>query len=286
MKAIVLAGGKGKRLLPISKCINKHFFPIGSKPLIYYSLSIPMLANIREILIICNFEDKKKFINLLGFGSNLGIKIKYKIQKNAAGGILEGLKIGKKFIGKEDVLLVLGDNFIWGQGLKKLLDKVNSNNNSTIFSYHVKNPKGLGVLKKSKGHIKIIEKPKSIISKEAIIGIYFYKNKDLKFINKIKRSKRGELEITSYNNLLLRKKNINIINLGRGFTWIDCGTYENFNNANQFVSIIEGRQENLVGSIDEIAYQNNWINRKRFLNNISKYGDENIVKMLNDIKKN
>lgn len=263
MKGIILAGGSGTRLNPLTKSINKHLLPIYNKPMIYYPLSILMLSKIRNILIITNSSDLYMFKKLLGNGKNLGININYKIQKKA-NGIAEALKIGKKFVGKDDVMLILGDNIIFGDNLKnelqEAIDEVENNNIAVNFSYNVANPSGYGIVKYKRNKIfRIIEKPKKFISNDAIIGLYIYPNNSIKLVDKIKFSKRKELEITDLNNLYAKKNQLKLIKLGRGSAWFDAGTFENLFEASQLIRIIEKRVGLQIGSLEEISKNNNWL---------------------------
>ncbi len=251
-KAILLAGGNGTRFAPISKVVNKHLFPIYNKPVFYYPLSILMLMGIKQILIVSqknNCSNIKKIISTI---NNLKIKISYAFQEKPKG-ITDGIKIAKKFIGKENFCLILGDNFFYGPSLIQSLIKTNQSNDNSIVTIDFKNNKELGVLKYKNGQpIKIIEKPKKFISTKVVTGLYFYRNDVLKIINKIKPSKRKELEITDLNNLLLKKKDLKISNLGRGTVWMDMGTPEMLAKTSEFVRILEDRSGLEIANLDEI----------------------------------
>ncbi len=260
-KGVILAAGKGSRLLPVTRYINKHLLPVNDKPMIYYPLSILMLAGVKEILIIVNPGDIKNYKTLLGDGDNLGIKIKYKIQSKP-NGIAEALKISKTFLKKDNFFLILGDNFFFGQYLQKFLMEAQQNKNkATIFAYPVQNTKNYGIVTlKNKKIFNIIEKPKKTKSNLAVTGLYYYPNNVIKIYNKLKPSKRGELEITDVNNILIKKNKINISIFGRGFTWLDMGTYENLLETGLFIQTIEKRQGFKLGVLEEIAYKQKFIN--------------------------
>ena len=231
MKGIILAGGSGTRLRPITNSVNKQLLPIFDKPMIYYPLSILMTAKIKDILIITNPKDINQFKNLIGDGSDLGMKIKYAIQDKPRG-IAEAFKIGSKFIGNSKVCLILGDNIFHGQGFGDILnDVVNFKKGGLIFAYPVLNPKEFGVVKFDKNLrvLSIQEKPNKPKSNYAITGLYFYDNKVIEYFKKIKPSKRNEYEITSINQFYLKNKELSVVTLGRGMTWFDCGSQKFFN---------------------------------------------------------
>ena len=278
MKGIILAGGYGSRLFPITNYTSKHLLPVYNKPMIYYPLSTLMLAGVKDILIICKSIDLSNFKKLFGNGSYLGIKISFEIQKKPSG-IAEALKIGKKFIKDSDVYLVLGDNIFYGAGLQKYFEIIQKNRgNSYIFGSYVKNPKEFGIISKSKERLKITEKPKKPKSNIAVTGLYFYPNKLLKFVEKLKRSKRGELEITDFNDLLSKKKKLKLFEFGRGFAWFDCGTASGLLEAAAFIKTIETIQGLKIGCPEEVAVKKKYISKKKFdlyLKNIpnSEYKD-------------
>ena len=231
MKGIILAGGSGTRLYPATSAVCKQLLPVYDKPMIYYPLSVLMLSNIRDVLIISTKEDLPKFKKLLGNGSLLGIKLSYAIQDKPRG-LVDAFLIGKNFVKNDDVCLILGDNLFYGDGLPNLLENssnyVERNKKAIIFSYTVSNPSSYGVVKfKNKKIINIKEKPKNPVSKEAIVGIYMYPNDVISLAKKIKKSKRNELEITDLNNLYLKRKRLDLRKLGRGTAWFDTGTAEN-----------------------------------------------------------
>ena len=270
-KGIILAGGNGTRLYPITKSVSKQLLPIYDKPMIYYPLSILMLSKIREILIISKSSDQKLYKNILGDGKNLGINIKYEIQEKADG-IPEAFIIGEKFIKNEKVALILGDNFFYGQGIEKKLVDASKKNTSSIFGYKVKNPKDYGVVKfnKNRKAIKLVEKPKKFISSYAVPGIYFYDNKVVKYAKKLKKSKRGELEITDLNKIYLKENKLDVIIFGRGVAWLDAGTPEKLLEASEFVKTIENRQGFKIACLEEISLRNKWITKKKLFKSLSK----------------
>ncbi len=267
MKAIVMAGGSGTRLYPITLSVNKHLLPIYNKPMIYYSLSIPMLAEIKEILIITDEDSIKAYKKLLRDGSQWGIKIEYAIQ-NAPRGIAEGLIIGEDFLNGDSVCLVLGDNILFGHDLPRYLKNAREKaekGKAVIMGYWVKDPERYGVLEfDDEGTpIKIIEKPKKPPSNYAVIGVYFYDADAPQIAKKIKPSWRYELEITDVNNNYLERGKLEVIKLGRGFAWLDTGTYESLLGAGMFVKTVEERMGLMISSPEEIAYRKGYINKKQ-----------------------
>jgi glucose-1-phosphate thymidylyltransferase len=274
-KGIILAGGDGKRLSPLTKAVNKHFLPVHDKPLIFYSLSMLMLTKIKDILLICKEKDLVSYKSLLGDGKRFGININYKIQ-NQANGIVEAFIIGEKFIKNSFVALVLGDNFFYGQGIsKKLLDAKKKNINCTIFIHPVNNPSDFGVIKfDKKNKIKtIVEKPKKTSSNLAITGFYFFDQSVVDFSKKIKPSKRNEIEIISLIKMYNKKKKLNTVNIGRGSVWLDTGSLKNLENASSFVKNIEERQGFKIACLEEIALQNKWIKKSHITESLKFYGD-------------
>jgi len=274
-KGIILAGGKGTRLSPLTKIINKQLLPLYDKPLIFYPLSVLMLAGIREVLIITNSGQKKLFQNILGNGSGLGIKINYKEQKKP-NGLPEAFIIGEKFINNDDVALILGDNFFYGQGFtNRIKDCINNNDGATIFTYIVNNPSDYGIAELNKNNeiIKITEKPKKSNSKFAITGLYLFDNQVVKLSKKLKPSKRNELEIVDLIRKYLQQKRLKAEFIGRGSAWLDTGTIENLNETSQFIASIERRQGLKIGCLEEIAYNNQWIAKNKIIKAIKFYGN-------------
>ena len=270
MKGIILAGGSGTRLYPITKGISKQLLPIYDKPMIYYSLSVLMLARIREVLIISNPEYIENYKAIFNDGNQLGMNIEYAIQERP-NGLAEAFIIGEKFIGKDDACLILGDNIFYGQGFSDILLEAKKNKGATVFAYPVKNPKSFGVVEFDENYkaISIEEKPENPKSNFAVVGLYFYDNKVIEYAKKITPSKRGELEITSINDIYLKNNELNVKILGRGFAWFDCGTHDSLLEANQFVATIEKRQGYKIACIEEIAYRNKWIDKEQ-LKNLAK----------------
>jgi len=275
-KGIILAGGTGSRLSPLTKSVNKQLLPVYDKPLIFYPLSILMLANIKNILIIVNSGQTNNFKSLLGNGNSYGIKISY-VEQKKPNGLPEAFKIGKKFIGKDNVALILGDNFFYGHGLSNLLIK--SKNFSTgckIFLKSVKNPNQYGVVKIKKNKIiKIIEKPKKFISDQIITGLYYFDNNVVKYSKKLKPSKRGETEITDLIKIYKNNYQLSYEELGKGAIWTDAGKIEDLNNISNFVASIEHLQSFKIGCLEEIALKKKWISKSILKKNISFYRNSN-----------
>lgn len=272
-KGIILAGGVGSRMSPLTKAVNKQLLPIYDKPLIYYPLSILMLSNIRDILIIVNKGQVPQFSKILNRTNNLGIKITF-LEQEKPGGLPEAFIIGKNFIGKNNVALILGDNFFYGQSLtKKLLNSTKLKKGARVFLHPVKNPNlyGVATLKNDK-IVKIIEKPKKTNSNLAITGLYFFDNNVIKYSESLKPSKRGELEITDLLNKYLKTKKLKAEFIGRGGTWLDTGSIEDFYNATNFVSAVENRQGLKIACLEEISLQKKWITKKNLLDSIKFYG--------------
>lgn len=267
MKGIILAGGSGTRLYPMTKSISKQILPIYDKPMIYYPLSVLMLAGIREVLIISTPRDLRCFEELLQDGKELGMSITYKVQEKP-NGLVEAFIIGEEFIGKDSVALVLGDNIFFGQAFSPILkEAAKLKKGAEIFGYLVKDPRAYGVVEfdKDRNVISIEEKPENPKSKYAVPGLYFYDNSVIEKAKSIKPSKRGELEITDLNRLYLEEKSLKVNLLGRGFAWLDTGTHKNLLQASNFIETIQERQGNYVACIEEIAYRNGWITKEELI---------------------
>ena len=263
MKGIILAGGSGTRLYPITKAVSKQLLPVYDKPMIYYPLSVLMLAGIEEVLIISTPEDLPNFEKLLGDGSEIGIQLSYKEQPSPDG-LAQAFIIGEDFIGKDDVCLVLGDNIFYGYGFSKTLQNAIKNvseGKPTVFGYYVNDPERYGVAEfDTEGNVTSIEeKPKDPASNYAVVGLYFYTNDVVKIAKNIEPSLRGELEITSVNQEYLKQKNLKVELLGRGFAWLDTGTHDSLIQAGQFIETIEKRQGLKVACLEEIAYRMKYI---------------------------
>ena len=270
MKGIILAGGSGTRLYPLTRSISKQLLPVYDKPMIYYTLSILMLAGIQEILIISTPQDLSKFENLLGDGSSFGMKLDYKEQPSPDG-LAQAFIIGENFIGEDSVALILGDNIFYGQGLTDLLiDAVSNvaiNNMATVFGYHVKEPSKYGVVEfdKSNNAISIEEKPLNPKSNYAVTGLYFYPNDVVDKAHRVTPSGRGEFEITSINEMYLNENRIKVDLFGRGYAWLDTGSHEDLLEASKFIETIERRQGLKVACIEEIAFEKGYISKKQLL---------------------
>ena len=287
MKGIILAGGIGTRLYPITKAISKQINPIYDKPMIYYPLSILMLAGIREILVISTPRDLPLFQELLGNGENFGIRFEYDIQERP-NGLAEAFIIGEKFIGNDSCALVLGDNIFYGHGLTGILKEAEGRKEgATIFGYYVPNPNEFGVVEFDENGkvISLEEKPQNPKSNYAVPGLYFYDNTVVEKAKRVKPSKRGELEITSINEMYLQEEKLHVVNFGRGMAWLDTGTHDALLEAANFVKTIQSRQGVMVACLEEIAYRNGWISKEKVLELAkplmkSKYGEYlvNLVK--------
>ena len=264
MKGIILAGGSGTRLYPITKAVSKQIIPIYDKPMIYYPLSVLMLAGIKEILVVSTPRDVLVFEELLENGNNFGLKISYVVQEKP-NGLAEAFLIGEKFIENDSCALVLGDNIFYGHGFTGMLKEASSREKgATIFGYYVNNPKDFGVVEfhENGKAISLEEKPENPKSNYAIPGLYFYDNTVVEKAKKVKPSKRGELEITTLNEMYLKENNLNVVSLGRGMAWLDTGTHDALLEASNFVKTIQSRQGVMVACPEEIAYRNGWIDRE------------------------
>ena len=269
MKGIILAGGSGTRLYPLTKVTSKQLLPIYDKPMIYYPLSTLMLAGIQDILIISTPEDTPRFEQLFGDGQKFGLNLSYAVQPYP-GGLAQAFLIGEEFIGRDNVCMVLGDNIFYGNGLKKNLSRARENldaGKATVFGYYVPDPERFGVVEFNENGqaVSIEEKPSEPKSNYAVVGLYFYPNDVVQVAKRIRPSARGELEITSVNQDYLGRGALEVITFGRGFTWLDTGTHESLADATAFVRMIEQHQGLKISCIEEIAYQNGWIGRDELL---------------------
>ena len=274
-KGIILAGGKGTRMSPLTKAVNKQLLPIYDKPLIYYPLSILMLANIKDILIIVNKGQLNQYKKIIPSGKNLGIKITY-LEQNKPRGLPDAFVIGEKFVGKENVAMILGDNFFYGQNLtSKLLENTKLKKGARVVLHKVPKPELFGVAKINKNNkiIKIEEKPKKFLSDLAITGLYFFDNKVIKYAKKLKPSKRGEVEIVDLLNFYKSKNQLSADIIGRGGAWLDTGSIDDFYKTSAFVSAIENRQGLKIACLEEISFIKKWITKKQIIESIKFYGN-------------
>jgi len=281
-KGIILAGGTGSRMSPLTKAVNKQLLPIYDKPLIYYPLSVLMLSGIREILIIVNKGQINQFKKILPSGENLGIKISY-AEQTYPKGLPDAFQIGKNFIGKDGVVLILGDNFFYGQSLTKILKKcLKLNQGATVILHPVKNPSLYGVasINNKNKVVKIIEKPKKFVSNLAITGLYFFDNKVVEHSKNLKPSKRKEIEIVDLLNKYKKNNKLSAKFISRGGAWLDAGSIEDFYNTTSFVSALENRQGLKIACLEEIAFNNKWINKKNIIDAIKFYGNCDYSKYL------
>ena len=284
-KGIILAGGLGTRLSPLTKPISKQLLPIYDKPLIFYPLSVLMLCNIRDVLIIVKKGEKENFEKVFGNGNDLGIKINYKEQLSPKG-IPDAFIVGENFIKNSNIALILGDNFFYGQGLSEILRKSFSlKNGACIFTYPINNPENFGIVEKIRGSkkLKIIEKPKKTKSNRAITGLYIFDNSVVKYSKSIKTSKRNETEIVDLINIYNKKNKLRVTDLGRGSTWLDTGTIESLLAASNYVQVVEERQKYKIACLEEISYLKGWIKKKNILNRIKFYGNCNYSKYLKEL---
>jgi len=270
LKGIILAGGSGTRLYPITKGVSKQLVPIYDKPMIYYPLSVLMLAGIKEVLIITTPEDQSNFINLLGDGSDLGMRFEYVVQPSPDG-LAQAFILGEDFLDGDDACLILGDNIFYGHGLTKMLAKSIKNakeeNKATVFGYYVTDPERYGVAEfdEKQNVISLEEKPKNPKSSYAVVGLYFYPNDVVKKAKEVKPSNRGELEITTLNQEYLKEQRLRVKLMGRGYAWLDTGTHESMLEASMFIQTVEKRQGLMVGCVEEIAYEMGYISKEKLL---------------------
>lgn len=279
MKGIILAGGSGTRLYPLTKVTSKQLLPVYDKPMIYYPLSVLMMAGIRDILIISTPQDTPRFEDLLGDGNQFGINLSYAVQLSPDG-LAQAFIIGEEFIGDDCVAMILGDNIFSGHGLKKRLraavENAENNKNATIFGYYVDDPERFGIVEFDKNGkaVSIEEKPQKPKSNYCVTGLYFYDNRAVEYAKSLKPSKRGELEITDLNRIYLDNGELNVVLLGQGYTWLDTGTHESLVDATNFVKTVETHQHRKIACLEEIAYLNGWISR------------EDVMRIYEELKKN
>ncbi len=276
MKGIILAGGSGTRLYPLTMVTSKQLLPVYDKPMIYYPLSVLMLAGIKEILIISTPQDLPNFERLLGDGSQFGISLEY-AEQPSPDGLAQAFIIGEEFIGDDNVAMVLGDNIYYGNGFSSILKEAAENaknGKATIFGYYVHDPERFGIVEfDDNGRVlSVEEKPKNPKSNYCITGLYFYDNRVVDLAKKVKPSHRGELEITDLNRMYLEDETLNVKLLGRGFAWLDTGTMDSLVEAAEFVQMVEKRQSIKISALEEIAYHNNWIDKQTLLESAEKYG--------------
>lgn len=286
MKGIILAGGSGTRLYPITKAISKQLMPIYDKPMIYYPLSILMLAGIKEILIITTPEDQSQFQRLLGDGSDVGCRFEYAVQE-VPNGLAQAFVIGAPFIGDDKVALILGDNIFYGAGFSKLVQSFNDVDGAAVFAYEVHDPERYGVVEFDENFraISIEEKPKAPKSNYAVPGLYFYDNEVVDIAANIKPSPRGEYEITDVNNEYLRRGRLQVGVMNRGTAWLDTGTFDSLSDACEFVRVIEKRQSQKIGCIEEIAYRMGFIDHAQLLTLADRYAKSGYGEYLRKVKK-
>lgn len=288
MKGIILAGGSGTRLYPLTRVTSKQLLPVYDKPMIYYPLSVLMNAGINEILIISTPEDTPRFEKLFGNGKELGLKLKYAVQEQP-NGLAQAFVIGKRFIGGDNVAMILGDNIFTGHGLNKRLKKAVANaengKGATVFGYYVDDPERFGIVEfDEKGKaVSLEEKPKKPKSNYCVTGLYFYDNKVVEYAKKLKPSARGEYEITDLNKIYLANDNLHVEVLGQGFTWLDTGTHESLVDATNFIKTVEAHQHRKVACLEEIAYLNGWINKNQLVRLYKQMKNNQYGQYLKDI---
>jgi len=288
MKGIILAGGSGTRLYPITKGVSKQLLPIYDKPMVYYPLSVLMLAGIQDILIITTPEDQEGFIRMLGNGSDFGVNLTYKTQPSPDG-LAQAFIIGEDFIGEDSVCLVLGDNIFWGQGFTPILKSAASRNSgASVFGYQVKDPERFGVVAfdENQKAISLEEKPEKPQSNFAVTGLYFYDNDVVEMAKKVKPSHRGELEITTLNQMYMERGDLNVELLGRGFAWLDTGTHESLLEAAMFVETIEKRQGYKIACLEEIAWNNGWLTDEQVMQTAKALSKNSYGQYLADLIEN
>ncbi|MCK9401831.1 MAG: glucose-1-phosphate thymidylyltransferase RfbA [Chitinophagaceae bacterium] len=285
MKGIILAGGSGTRLYPITKGISKQLMPVYDKPMVYYPLSVLMLAGIHEVLIITTPEDSPQFQRLLGDGSELGCRFEYAVQE-VPNGLAQAFVIGEKFVGKDKVALILGDNIFYGAGFSKLVQSFNDVEGAAVFAYEVHDPERYGVVEfdANQKAVSIEEKPKQPKSNYAVPGLYFYDNSVVEIAKNMQPSARGEYEITDINKEYLRSGKLKVGIMNRGTAWLDTGTFDSFADACEFVRVIEKRQSQKVGCIEEVAFRMGYINREKLLILADKYAKSGYGEYLRRIK--
>ncbi len=274
MKGIILAGGSGTRLYPLTMVTSKQLLPVYDKPMIYYPLSVLMLAGIKDILIISTPTDLPNFERLLGDGSDYGISLSYKVQPSPDG-LAQAFLIGEEFIDGDSCAMVLGDNIFYGSGLSKHLKEAAAcEKGATVFGYYVDDPERFGIVEFDENGkaVSIEEKPKNPKSNYCVTGLYFYDNRVVDFAKKVKPSARGELEITDLNKMYLEDGTLNVVTLGRGYAWLDTGTMDALSDATEYVKIVENHQGIMISAVEEIAFKNGWIDREKLLKSAEKYG--------------